>query len=401
MASLPHVHPHSPSTVPVGFWARALALAVDYVLQVVAVMILLAALGADPAMAWGDVPVDSRLSAFVVHILPALATLVFWMTMQATPGKSLISARIVDARTGGAAGTGQLVVRYLGYIVSALPLGLGFFWAVFDRRKQTWHDKLARTVVVRTRTVQAPAPARRVPVPAVAWPRCAVGAGPWMNPGAGQGEPSLLWLTHDTLHVASVGRADLPGFAAAAAAGHGIPSRAVPLWCLHSVEGPEDSGELAVTYSVQGGGVETTEAKLGDAKQREQLLSALLHHLGSGWDRVAERENRWALAGNLLLLMVLIAGGMLFLQWGAAEIAAGRTPEVQGTDRTQLVLQLALLAAAAVGPATVGVIGKVALGLTGLLIPFALFSPPGRIAIRRTAAAGAPQPEGAAYAYPV
>ncbi|HKF94921.1 MAG TPA: RDD family protein, partial [Gammaproteobacteria bacterium] len=29
------------------------------------------------------------------------------------------------------------------------PLGLGFLWIAFDKRKQGWHDKLAATVVVR------------------------------------------------------------------------------------------------------------------------------------------------------------------------------------------------------------------------------------------------------------
>jgi len=29
-----------------------------------------------------------------------------------------------------------------------LPLYLGFLWAVFDRRKQGWHDKIAGTVVI-------------------------------------------------------------------------------------------------------------------------------------------------------------------------------------------------------------------------------------------------------------
>jgi uncharacterized RDD family membrane protein YckC len=39
-------------------------------------------------------------------------------------------------------------VRYLGYFVSALPLGLGFFWVAWDKRKQGFHDKLAKTVVI-------------------------------------------------------------------------------------------------------------------------------------------------------------------------------------------------------------------------------------------------------------
>jgi uncharacterized RDD family membrane protein YckC len=63
----------------------------------------------------------------------------------------VVSAKIVDAKTGGKPTTQQLVVRYLGYFVSTIPLGLGLLWVAFDPRKQGWHDKMAGTVVVRPR----------------------------------------------------------------------------------------------------------------------------------------------------------------------------------------------------------------------------------------------------------
>jgi uncharacterized RDD family membrane protein YckC len=81
-------------------------------------------------------------------VLPAVAVIVFWKFRGATPGKMAISAKIVDASTGGPPSTGQLVGRYFGYIVSILPLGLGLVWVGFDRRKQGFHDKLANTMVI-------------------------------------------------------------------------------------------------------------------------------------------------------------------------------------------------------------------------------------------------------------
>jgi uncharacterized RDD family membrane protein YckC len=42
-------------------------------------------------------------------------------------------------------------LRYAGYFVALLPVGLGILWVAFDARKQGWHDKLAKTVVVRGR----------------------------------------------------------------------------------------------------------------------------------------------------------------------------------------------------------------------------------------------------------
>jgi len=75
---------------------------------------------------------------------------------QATPGKMAIGARVVDATTGQAPSTRQLVIRYLGYYVSTIPLMLGLIWVAFDPRKQGWHDKLAGTVVVRSKHRVAP-----------------------------------------------------------------------------------------------------------------------------------------------------------------------------------------------------------------------------------------------------
>jgi len=80
--------------------------------------------------------------------VPAAATVLFWRFYGATPGKIAIGARIVDARSGGAPSTGRLVGRYFAYLISAVPLFLGFVWIAIDRRKQGWHDKIAGTLVI-------------------------------------------------------------------------------------------------------------------------------------------------------------------------------------------------------------------------------------------------------------
>ncbi len=38
----------------------------------------------------------------------------------------------------------------LGYYISGLVFSLGFIWAAFDSRKETWHDKLFDTWVVQS-----------------------------------------------------------------------------------------------------------------------------------------------------------------------------------------------------------------------------------------------------------
>ena len=61
-----------------------------------------------------------------------------------------MNIRVVDAQTAGRVDYGRCVVRYLVAFLSALALGLGYFWMLWDPRRQTWHDKAAGTVVVPT-----------------------------------------------------------------------------------------------------------------------------------------------------------------------------------------------------------------------------------------------------------
>jgi uncharacterized RDD family membrane protein YckC len=61
----------------------------------------------------------------------------------------LLRLRVVDAATGGVPPWPRLVLRYLGYLVSAIPLGLGYLWMIRDDRRQCWHDKMGGTLVVR------------------------------------------------------------------------------------------------------------------------------------------------------------------------------------------------------------------------------------------------------------
>jgi len=132
----------------VGYWMRLLAFFIDsLILTVIIALILIAIFGRDYIQLsmqgktlWADILFQA--------VLPAVAAILFWRYRGATPGKMLISARIVDANTYGAPSTGKLIGRYFAYLVSIIPIFLGFLWIAFDRRKQGWHDKLAGTAVV-------------------------------------------------------------------------------------------------------------------------------------------------------------------------------------------------------------------------------------------------------------
>ncbi|MGN7619236.1 MAG: RDD family protein [Ehrlichia sp.] len=42
----------------------------------------------------------------------------------------------------------QSTKRVFAAFLSCIPLCLGILWCNFNKRKQTWHDKIANTVVV-------------------------------------------------------------------------------------------------------------------------------------------------------------------------------------------------------------------------------------------------------------
>jgi uncharacterized RDD family membrane protein YckC len=88
------------------------------------------------------------ISTMVQAIIISALTAWFWLKWSATPGKMLLKIKIVDAKTDGQISPRQVVIRLLGYVVSTLPLMLGFFWAWFNRRRQSWHDQMAGTVVI-------------------------------------------------------------------------------------------------------------------------------------------------------------------------------------------------------------------------------------------------------------
>jgi len=134
----------------VGFWKRFIAFLIDvFILTVVTVPLLLAIYGRSYLrLAHEGGGIAGVWDFLIQYILPTIAVIVFWRYRGATPGKMAISAKIVDAKTGRTPSTGKLVVRYFAYLVSTLPLFLGFVWIGIDKRKQAFHDKIAGTLVV-------------------------------------------------------------------------------------------------------------------------------------------------------------------------------------------------------------------------------------------------------------
>lgn len=65
-----------------------------------------------------------------------------------TPGKLILGMRIVNEQ-GNYIGIPMAILRYIGKILSAIILGIGYLMIAWDSKKQGLHDKIAKTYVVK------------------------------------------------------------------------------------------------------------------------------------------------------------------------------------------------------------------------------------------------------------
>lgn len=167
-------HQHPLEYPHAGFISRAIAFVLDIIAMTVAVLAAVALVQALLGFFTlyglvGQRVVQSSPFRDIVFAVLALIGVViaigypvgFWVLLGQTPGKLLMGVRI--ARVNGQPLTvRRALLRYLGYWLSAIPLGLGFLWVLVDDQRQGWHDKLAGTYVV----YDARSPIPRSPAPA-------------------------------------------------------------------------------------------------------------------------------------------------------------------------------------------------------------------------------------------
>ena len=71
----------------------------------------------------------------------------FWSGHGRTLGMQSWHLRI-ETPEGRKPAPGAASLRFFAAILSWLPLGLGFWWQLWDRDRLTWHDRLSRTRLV-------------------------------------------------------------------------------------------------------------------------------------------------------------------------------------------------------------------------------------------------------------
>ncbi len=89
---------------------------------------------------------------YVAHfIVFGMIFLWFWRKASCTPGKWIMRMRIVDSTTFQKPTFKQFALRYCAYVLSAVPLTLGFMWIMWSEERQGWHDMIANTTVVKVK----------------------------------------------------------------------------------------------------------------------------------------------------------------------------------------------------------------------------------------------------------
>jgi uncharacterized RDD family membrane protein YckC/Tfp pilus assembly major pilin PilA len=126
-----------------GFWRRAGAYFIDY--------IIVAVVGRAFALGFGGPAHQSTNSLFLlIYVIAACLYYALFESsqMQATPGKRALALKVTDLQ-GEQISFGRALGRLFGHLVSFLTFGVGFAMAVFTERRQTLHDMMAGTLVVR------------------------------------------------------------------------------------------------------------------------------------------------------------------------------------------------------------------------------------------------------------
>ena len=167
VGSFPQPWSAVPAVRYAGFWIRLVAYLVDaVVLNVVAVPLNLVAFGNSGFLCVSSnyTVISSGVSfqgvnyscsptgaGYLIYFgLGLLYFTLMWST-GATLGQRLLRIRVADAATEKPLSLARSFARYLGFLISAVPLAIGLIWAAFDPRKRGWHDHMANSVVLRGR----------------------------------------------------------------------------------------------------------------------------------------------------------------------------------------------------------------------------------------------------------
>ena len=141
------------SVVGAGFWIRTVAYLTDaFLLSFVggAFPYLVTTIYSGGSAADGGRQVTTSASGSILVSL--VYFVLFWSHLGGgrTLGMRLFGLRVVQEEDMAPPGIFTALIRWFGLWVSFAFCFVGVIWVAFDSRHQGWHDKIARTLVIRT-----------------------------------------------------------------------------------------------------------------------------------------------------------------------------------------------------------------------------------------------------------
>jgi len=121
MSNLPPPDPATRITEYAGFWNRAIARVADGLLA-------------------------------LLYTLPFIVGGIFLIVLSVRdcPLARRLGVKVVCQRTLQPIGIPRSIGRFFGQYISAWIFYLGYLWMLWDKDKQTWHDKMVNSIVIRT-----------------------------------------------------------------------------------------------------------------------------------------------------------------------------------------------------------------------------------------------------------
>ena len=123
-----------------GFWIRFVANICDS---------LMASLIAIPAGIIGN-SIGGKDFSNLLQATASFLVIAYWIgSGGGSPLRRKLGVIVLDENDGSFIGFRRGAIRVMMSWVSGICLLLGYLWMLWDGNKQTWHDKVAHTVVVR------------------------------------------------------------------------------------------------------------------------------------------------------------------------------------------------------------------------------------------------------------
>ncbi len=91
---------------------------------------------------------ESLIVNIILFLLPYLYFAYFLHRDHTSPGKKFFKIGVETTDNSEITWKKAIIREFFGKILSSLVLGIGLLWMFFDKQKQTWHDKIAHTVVI-------------------------------------------------------------------------------------------------------------------------------------------------------------------------------------------------------------------------------------------------------------